>query len=745
MMDNPVTVSALNYIERGFSLVRIPFRQKAPRERDWQKNAISTADAAERHLCGQMNIGVLLGTTSGGLVDVDLDCREACEFADNVLPPTASTFGRASKPRSHWLYYVDGPAPSLKFSDPLTGEVLLELRGDKRDGSTGYQTVFPPSIHPSGEAIEWVEDGEPAQVDYAELKRALTLLAISCLIKRYCPGVVGEAEAQIALDRTDPRLGNEVRRWKDSIAENVTARGNGQAAGFRPWNGTALTQAGSAAINIFDRPRRRPGRLTDLVAIDCSPLAWSEAGEARVRSALAVLPANDRNDWLQRGMELHSLGWGEPAHEIWTDWARTCPDKFDEPDQRKTWEGFNRRNPAEPRRTIASLFHAARERGWVDPDASLSKSAAPLSGDAQLVAAKSFLIFRADELLATAAPQRRWLVGQWAPMAEVTLAAGDGGSGKSTLALQLSLACVAGGDWFGQNIAAYNVLYVSAEDPRDEIHFRLEQINKYAQVPSDKLAGLKIIDLAGHSAVLATFDKGRIKPTALFQEIEQIAREHRAGCIILDAVADFFGGNENERAEVRAFIGMLRGLAMRVDAAIILIAHPSVDGIRTGRGYSGSTHWNNGVRSRWNFTAPETSTDEPSDPDLRVLELAKSNRARRGEKIHMRWWDGRFERTQPGWSGNPTNDQNAEEVFLQLLKKFDAEKLQVSNSRGPTYAPTEFVKRKVGKDIGKKALEGAMHRLLDRGVIRVEGHGPPSRRRHCLAIVETGKPPVAPS
>ena len=743
MTNDPITLSALNYVARGRSLVRIPFRQKAPRERDWQRKAITTPEAAEQYFRGPMNIGVLLGTVSGGLVDVDLDCPEACAVADRILPPTAAVFGRASKPRSHWLYYVGGPAPSLKLSDPLTTEVLLELRGDKRDGSTGYQTVFPPSIHPSGEPIEWVEDGEPAQVDYAKLKRALTLLAISCLIKRYCPGVAEEAEAQTALDRIDPRLGNEVRRWKDSIAENVTARGNGQAAGFRPWNETALTQAGSAGISIFNRPGRRPVRLTDLVANDCSQLAWSGAGEARVRSALAMLPANDRNDWLQRGMELHSLGWGEPAYEIWTDWSRTCPEKFDEADQHKTWEGFDRRDPATPRRTIASLFHAAIELGWHDVQHGLDAQERP---QAASVTAPSLKVFRAGELLSTPAPPRRWRVYPWIPQAEVTLFAGDGGSGKSTLALQLGVACAAGGDWVDLKVDESNVLYISAEDSLGEIHFRLEQIKKHAQISIDKLAGLNIVDLAGTDAVLATFEKdGRINPTALFQEIEQIAREHTAGCIIFDAVADFFGGNENERAEVRAFIGMLRGLAMRVDAAIILIAHPSVDGIRTGRGYSGSTHWNNGVRSRWNFTAPETSTDEPSDPDLRVLELAKSNRARRGEKIHMRWSEGRFERTRPGLPGNPVNDRNAEEVFLQLLRKFDSEGHHVSNSKGPTFAPTQFVKRKEGRDIGKTALDEAMHRLLDRGVIRVVGYGPPSRRRHYLALVEVGKPPVAPS
>ena len=74
---------------------------------------------------------------------------------------------------------------------------------------------------------------------------------------------------------------------------------------------------------------------------------------------------------------------------------------------------------------------------------------------------------------------------------------------------------------------------------------------------------------------------------------------------------------------------------MRLKAAVLFIAHPSVDGIKTGRGYSGSTHWNNSVRSRLYFTDGTSADSEgPPNPDLRVIELAKSNRARRGEKFH---------------------------------------------------------------------------------------------------------------
>jgi RecA-family ATPase len=47
---------------------------------------------------------------------------------------------------------------------------------------------------------------------------------------------------------------------------------------------------------------------------------------------------------------------------------------------------------------------------------------------------------------------------------------------------------------------------------------------------------------------LAVSDKqGQIIKTTLLDEIERIATEHDAGLIILDAAADFFGGNENER------------------------------------------------------------------------------------------------------------------------------------------------------------------------------------------------------
>jgi hypothetical protein len=153
---------ARHYCARGWSVVPVPVRQKGPRLNGWQNLRLKDETDIARYFHGAGNIGTILGTASGGLVDVDLDCPEALQFASRLLPETNAVFGRSSKQHSHRLYRVTGAAPSLQFKDPITDDMLLELRGDG-----GKQTVFPPSTHPSGELIEWEFDGEPSTINYA--------------------------------------------------------------------------------------------------------------------------------------------------------------------------------------------------------------------------------------------------------------------------------------------------------------------------------------------------------------------------------------------------------------------------------------------------------------------------------------------------------------------------------------------------------------------------------------------------
>ena len=126
-----------------------------------------TPEAIGNYFNGKpQNIGVLLGEPSGWLIDIDLDHVQAVVEAENFLPATGAIFGRASKRRSHWLYRATSPIATHKRQHAETG-MIVELR------STGAQTVFPPSVHQSGEPIEWHTYGEPLEIEPGELRAAV--------------------------------------------------------------------------------------------------------------------------------------------------------------------------------------------------------------------------------------------------------------------------------------------------------------------------------------------------------------------------------------------------------------------------------------------------------------------------------------------------------------------------------------------------------------------------------------------
>lgn len=163
-----------DYIERGWHVVPIPPKGKNPGFTGWQEFEISEDEDADDYFLGEKNIGVLLGPS--GLIDIDLDCVEAVALAPEFLPPTA-TFGRKSSPRSHWIYECEGFY--RKFIDPVTKECLLEIRA-----GAGLQTVFPGSVHASGEEIDWT-DATP--VSDADPVAAAGELAVAVWCKKH-PG-----------------------------------------------------------------------------------------------------------------------------------------------------------------------------------------------------------------------------------------------------------------------------------------------------------------------------------------------------------------------------------------------------------------------------------------------------------------------------------------------------------------------------------------------------------------------------
>ena len=95
---------ARNYVKRGWNPIPVSRQTKRPVGTSWQHRRLSEETVATVFNRVNLNIGVQLGPMSGGLTDIDLDCREAVTIGPMLLPTSNNVFGRASKPRSHWLY-----------------------------------------------------------------------------------------------------------------------------------------------------------------------------------------------------------------------------------------------------------------------------------------------------------------------------------------------------------------------------------------------------------------------------------------------------------------------------------------------------------------------------------------------------------------------------------------------------------------------------------------------------------------
>jgi hypothetical protein len=192
-MPDPLQV-ALSYIARGWNPVPVSRKTKMPIGREWQKRVLTAATAARYFNGAAINVGVQLGPNSHDLTDADLDCPEAVQIGGLLLPATNATFGRKSKPCSHHLYVTDLAEhinkACLQFHDVDSkkgkpGTMLLELRIG--GGGKGSQTVFPGSLHPSGEEIEWFDTGDPHKLDGKALLSTVRRLATAVLLARHWP------------------------------------------------------------------------------------------------------------------------------------------------------------------------------------------------------------------------------------------------------------------------------------------------------------------------------------------------------------------------------------------------------------------------------------------------------------------------------------------------------------------------------------------------------------------------------
>jgi RecA-family ATPase len=339
-------------------------------------------------------------------------------------------------------------------------------------------------------------------------------------------------------------------------------------------------------------------------------------------------------------------------------------------------------------------------------------------------------------------PPRCWHVPDMIPGRTVTILGGDGGVGKSIVAKQLGVATAAGKPWLGTSPEQGSVVYLSAEDDLDELHRRLNDIAASYGVALADLDNFHLIPRAGLDAVLAASGAkpGIISPTSVWRGLMTVIETVKPRLAIFDNLADVYAANENARAEARQFVGMLRGCAIDHDMAVLLLAHPSLTGLNSGSGTSGSTAWSNSVRARLYLESLKGDDGQEIDADLRVLRVMKSNYGRAGQELRLRWSQGCFILDgSVGGFDKLAADAKADRIFLDLLAEFERQGRDVSSKHSSTFAPTVFASHPKAEGVSKRAFDVSMERHFAAKRIAVESVGPPSRRTTRIVTVPSGE------
>lgn len=322
----------------------------------------------------------------------------------------------------------------------------------------------------------------------------------------------------------------------------------------------------------------------------------------------------------------------------------------------------------------------------------------------------------AGSLSGEAPGQREFVIHKLAPAGLVTMFTAPGGGGKSHISLYLATCAALGIRAYGLPTVQSTALYITCEDDETENHRRLigaaNAANASLERIGDKLFLSSLVALRDKGLVRIDQNTHKMTVLPLFEVIRQHIVDTGARFVVLDNVAHFFEGNENVRAHVAGFIGLLNSLALETGAAIILISHPN----KAGDSFSGSTAFQNQVRSHIHL---EIDAD---DPDARLLKIAKANYARLEEPLRLRWHRGAFQleaEIPAGENSATAREQHDDQRFLECLAARNADKRPVSKhiQARDSYAPKAFAVMPAAGDITVERLAEAMERLLARGLI----------------------------
>jgi hypothetical protein len=317
-------------------------------------------------------------------------------------------------------------------------------------------------------------------------------------------------------------------------------------------------------------------------------------------------------------------------------------------------------------------------------------------------------------------PPRQWAITGWLGFGHVTLLVGAGGIGKTLLAQQVSSCLALAKNFIDEIREPRRVLMWCCEDDHDELWRRQQAIAAWMGVGLDAFAeNLHIVARHGLDNAVATTEFGRLMLTPLLRELHQQAEDLSADVVILDNAAQIFGGSENDRHQVTAFVNALHGALP--GCAILLLAHPARS---AGSEFSGSSAWENTARTRLylgdRLPDEKADPDAPSAEDVRFLARRKANYSVKD----YRRFTFRDHVLVPeaieaaGGMVGALRDQAADRIVLEGLTKLRARGIRATEGqRSPDFLPALLIAYKFAEGRTRSELAAAMRRLVIDGSI----------------------------
>ena len=530
-----------------------------------------------------------------------------------------------------------------------------------------------------------------------------------------CVEVLAEGQQFVASGK-HPDTGTNYSWPDDSLIDvpptKLTAITPNEIAGFIAAANNTL--AGFGAIK--SRSMSEGGGVTGKFDFAESP---QKASLEKIEHAVMFIPNNDvhYDDWVYTAHAIKGAV-GEDGFDLFDRWSKRSA-KYDTNETTRLWKSIG------DVKTIGAgtLIHTAKQYGYTAPDENFGPSSLkddePVEDDEWTTDTPD-----ADDGSFTAAsvvgpvPEREWALDQWFPYKTVGMLFGAGGIGKTLIAHQLANCVATGRDFFGIAVKQMPVLCILCEDDSLEIKRRQLDINQWAGLTEFDTGpeNLTLWPRIGDDNILVTFpSQGEAKSGSFFEKlckkIEHTKGDNDNILVILDTAADLYGGSENTRREVNTFIKTYLGaLVNKYNATVIVLAHPSLTGLSTGSGLSGSTAWENSVRSRA-YLERSKDTEE-----LLILSRKKSNYSAIGANtdITLIWENGVLV--------VPSSPDQIDRINQTKLKGEILTEIEAAWCDGVPYKSNKSSSRKIGLALPEK-LNHHKTTAVKKAIIDLENGG----------------------